>query len=418
MLSVDRCCNLLAAKRMAAQRNGQPSTGNRQLTNLRRIPLKAIPTRSILGLATLILLVVLFSCAKEDEGMPTPTPTTPTDEATATAIIESMSTGFNLGNTFENGNNATTLASVKPIIDLYHNAGMKHIRIPVTWMDRYTAGDHLADDDGNVNYEHTRFKELVKVIDYALSLDMYVVLNTHHEHWLKDHYDGTEAFDTKFANLWTGIATYFKDYPNKLIFEVLNEPEGKLGEWGSGGWPSPTSGLALAYTRMVNEIGYHAIRETGGENETRIIMVAINGQGNEVMIEEVYPSKTCLPGGGNDAYLAIQVHSYNPWAFCGHTGSNSAWPGTSTIEEAIKKVGVHSKFLGVPVNYGEFGVGRQTNTAERNTDLVRGYYKTFATTTLSENMSYSVWDDRGWFGLVTGNGSGFVNNIVPTMLAE
>ena len=38
LLSVDRCCNLLAAKRMAAQRNGQPSTGNRQLTNLRRIP--------------------------------------------------------------------------------------------------------------------------------------------------------------------------------------------------------------------------------------------------------------------------------------------------------------------------------------------------------------------------------------------
>ncbi|MCB0593752.1 MAG: hypothetical protein H6557_07665 [Lewinellaceae bacterium] len=37
LLFVDRCCNLLAAKRMAAQRNRQPTTGNRQLANLRRV---------------------------------------------------------------------------------------------------------------------------------------------------------------------------------------------------------------------------------------------------------------------------------------------------------------------------------------------------------------------------------------------
>lgn len=376
---------------------------------------RALSTR---GLLIALLSVFFLACSGDTKEDPEPTPEPdPVDQATASFIIEAMSDGFNLGNTFDNGLNTTTLASVKPIIDLYHNAGMKHVRIPVTWMDRFTDDNHLADDDGNINYEHTRFKELEKVIDYALSLDLYVVINTHHEHWLKDFYDGTAAFDTRFANLWTGIATYFKDYPNKLIFEILNEPEGKLGEWG-GGWPSPTSSLALAYTRTVNQVGYNAIRATGGLNETRIIMIAPNGQGNEVMIDEVYPVKASLPGTGNDKYLAIQVHSYNPWAFCGHTGSNTAWPGTSAIEDAIRKVAAHSKLLEVPVNYGEFGVGRETNTAERNTDLVRGYYKTFAKKTLSEKMSYSVWDDRGWFGLVTNNGSGFVYNIVPTMLAE
>lgn len=204
--------------------------------------------------------------------------------------------------------------------------------------------------------------------------------------------------------------------PNNLIFEVLNEPEGMLGEWGSG-WPLPTNNTAISYTRKVNEVGYAAIRNAGGLNDIRVIMVSTNGQGNEVMIEEVYPSKTTLPGKGTDEYLAIQVHSYNPWAFCGQTGSNAAWPGTSTVENAIKKVGIHSRLLNVPVNYGEFGVGRATNTAERNTDLVRGYYRTFSVTTKSEKMSYSVWDDRGWFGLINGSGSSFTNNIVPTMLA-
>ncbi|MDP5172210.1 MAG: glycoside hydrolase family 5 protein, partial [Bacteroidia bacterium] len=310
----------------------------------------------------------------------------------------------------------TTLAAAKPILDAYFAAGMKHVRIPVTWMDRFTATDHLADDNGNLNTNNTRFKELVKVIDYCIEKEMYVVINTHHEHWFKDFYDGSEPVKTKFSNLWTEIATYFKDYDHHLVFEVLNEPEGLLGEWGNG-WPDPASATSLQRTREANKIGYDAIRAVGGNNETRVVMVSTNGQGNEVMVEEVYPSKASLPGGGKDQYLAIQVHSYNPWAFCGQTGSNAAFPGNASIEAAIRKVGTHSRILGVPINYGEFGVGRQTNTAERNTELVRGYYKTFAQTTLSEGMSYSVWDDRGWFGLINSSGSAFTFQIVPTMLA-
>ncbi|MBP7642052.1 MAG: cellulase family glycosylhydrolase [Saprospiraceae bacterium] len=347
-----------------------------------------------------------------------PDPQPEVKSTTAKQVIKDMAAGFNLGNTYDNGLNTNTFTSIKPIIDLYHKAGMKHVRIPVTWMDRFSENDRLADNNGNVNYENARFKELVKVIDYAISLEMYVVINTHHELWLKDEYDGSADFDTKFGNLWKGIATYFKDYPTYLIFEVLNEPEGKLGEWGNDGWPIPTNATAIAYTRKVNVVGYEVIRKSGGKNDVRIVMVSTNGQGNETTIEEVYPSKSTLPGGGKDAYLAIQVHSYNPWSFCGHTGSNAAWPGVKSISDGIKKVGVHSDLLDVPINYGEFGVGRQNNTSERNTDLVRSYYKTFATTTLGEDMSYSVWDDRGWFGLITSNGSSFVNNIVPDMLAK
>lgn len=376
-----------------------------------------------LKILSLLLIVFLFSCNPEETVVFINGDTIDTidpvdgDALTAKQITIEMGPGFNLGNTFENGNNPTTLANAQPIIDLYFNAGMKHVRVPVTWMDRFT--DNLADDNGNIDVNNTRFKELVKVVDYAISKEMYVVINTHHEHWLKDFYDGSAAFDTKFTTLWTGIATYFKDYSHYLVFEVLNEPEGKLGEFG-GVWPDPTSATALSYTRQVNKVGYDAIRATGGKNETRLVMVSTNGQGNEVMIEEVYPNKASLPGGGDDSYLAIQVHSYNPWAFCGQTGSNSAFPGNLSFENAIKKVGVHSRLLNVPINYGEFGVGRQgttaSPTAERNTDIVKGYYKTYDDTTISQQMSYSVWDDRGWFGLVNSTGTSFTNNIVPFML--
>jgi endoglucanase len=334
----------------------------------------------------------------------------------AKEVVIDMGAGFNLGNTFDNGQNSPTFLESKPVVDLYVGAGMNHVRIPTTWIDRFD-GDHIADDNGNINTDHPRFVELVELIDYALSQDIYVVLNTHHESWLKDNYDGSESFDLKFENLWTGIATFFKDRSNHLIFEVLNEPEGNLGEFdGDGPFPDPTDVTALEYTRHINNIGYDAIRATGGNNLTRIVMVGVNSQGNALYIDEVYPNRISLPGEGSDVYLAIQVHSYTPWAFCGETGSNAAFPGNSFFEQGIQDVSVHASVLDVAINYGEFGVGRESNDNERNTPLVRGYYKTVADATIGQSMSYTVWDDRGWFKLVDNTATDFTFGIVPFML--
>jgi endoglucanase len=337
---------------------------------------------------------------------------------TASAIVKAMGAGFNLGNVFDNGGNPSTIASIKNIVDLYKAAGMKHVRIPVTWVESVAGSTLASTTDGKVNFNHSRFLELKAAIDYALEKDLYVVLNTHHEHWLKDNYDGSAAYDTKFTNLWTDIATYFKGYSNKLIFDVLNEPEGAMGQWGTAVLPTNTTAIEL--TRKINLVGYNAIRATGGGNTNRIIMVEPNGQGNQGQIDDVYPTKANLPGSGNDKYLAIQVHTYDPWAFCGQTGADSAYPGAASIASAITKVATHSALIGVPVNYGEFGVGRSSNSSSRNSTVVLEYYKTVKTTCIANNMSLTVWDDRGWFGLITSTDKinySFSNNIVSTMLA-
>ena len=126
-----------------------------------------------------------------------------------------------------------------------------------------------------------------------------------------------------------------------------------------------------------------------------------------------------MPGGGTDVYLAIQVHTYDPWAFCGETGANTAFPGSATFTSAIQKVANHAAIIDVPVNYGEFGVGRTSGT-ERNSDIVRGYYKLMKQTCIAQKMSCTAWDDRGWFGLIYTGGTipTFTNNIVPYMLAQ
>lgn len=340
---------------------------------------------------------------------------------TALEIIKAMGTGFNLGNTFDNGINPTSINSIKSIIDLYVTAGMKHVRIPVSWAQS-VSGNTLANTaTGKVDFTNPRFLELKAAIDYALSKNLYVVINTHHEHWLKDYYDGSATYNTKFTTIWTDVANYFKSYSSKLIFDVLNEPEGTMGQWGAEAgfaFPIPTNTAAISLTRQINKVGYDAIRATGGGNTTRIIMIEPNGQGNQGMIEEVYPSKSDLPGLGNDNYLAIQVHTYDPWAFCGQTGADSAYPGKASVTSAVTKVATHATLLGVPVNYGEFGVGR--TSAARNTAVVYEYYNAMRKIMLTNNMSVTVWDDRGWFGLISStdqiNYTLSTNNIVIEMM--
>lgn len=367
-----------------------------------------------IALLTPFILMILWACSKDEDPLETPSADSSTF-VSAAAVIDSMGTGFNLGNTFDYNIQSTNPTSIYPIIDLYFNAGMKHIRIPVTWMDGF-GGNKLADANGNINFSNSRFNQLKSVIDYAIKKKMFVVLNTHHEHWLNTNYDGSEPFNTAFTNLWTGIATHFKDYSHLLIFEVLNEPQGVFGDWNGGA--SPSSKTALELTRQINKVGYDAIRKTGGLNSNRVIMVSTNGMGNHSQLDEVYPSVASLPGGGSDKFLAFQVHTYDPWAFCGETGRNTSWPGSTSIANSLKTASNYAKSLNVPVNYGEFGVGRNANASERNTDIVREYYRTMRLTCLNEKMSPTVWDDRGWFGLVNQNGSAFIYNIVPTMMAK
>lgn len=334
---------------------------------------------------------------------------------TALQVNREMGLGFNLGNTFDLGLQSQTLTDAKPVIDLYVSAGMKHVRIPITWGSP-VKGEVMADAMGKINTSLPRFVQLKAVVDYALSKNIYVIINTHHEHWLKDHYDGTETFDRPFRNLWTGIATEFRGRSQKLIFETLNEPAKKFGDWS--GPVKPKDPQALAFTRRVNEVAWKAIRQTGGANATRIVMVGTNGMGNHSMLSSVYPESSSLPGGGSDRYLIATVHTYDPWNFCGENGSNEKWPGEAAIANPIKAVAAHGRKLGVPINYGEFGVGRDKKPEERNSDAVRGYYRAVWKVAKAEGMSATVWDDRGWFGLIARAGDGwrFTNEIVPSMM--
>lgn len=355
------------------------------------------------------------SCSSEPEKV-TPVKVIPSPDFTSSAtIIKTMGTGVNIGNTYELAAQNTDPKTIFPIIDMYYSAGMRHIRLPITWRDKFS-GNTLADENGNIDFNHPRFLQIKSVIDYAINKNMFIVINTHHEEWLYKNYNGTSNYDNIFKNIWTGIASHFKDYSPLLIFETLNEPQGVFGDYNGGA--DPYSKLALDYTRRINKVAYDAIRQTGGNNAKRLVMVSVNGQGNHYQFSAVYPDVASLPGEGNDPFLAAHLHTYDPWAFCGQTGKNSAYSGATEILKGLQATSSHALKLKIPVNYGEWGVGRESQT-ERNSDIVREYYKTMRSGCLSLNMAPTAWEDRGWFGLLTSNGSGgysFQHNIVPTMM--
>jgi endoglucanase len=367
-----------------------------------------VVTRPFFTAAISLLFVALAAASKTDKV------STELGASPAEKTNQLLQTGFNLGNTFDFEIHSTSLKDISPVIDLYSAAGMRHVRIPVTWGNPIR-GNTLCDEQGAVNLNNPRTADLIQAVDYALKKGLFVIVNTHHEHWLKESYDGSSKYNQKFTKLWTGIAKLFKDRSPKLIFEILNEPEKAFGDWT--GPVKPFDSTALALTRQINEIGVKAVRKV---SPTRIVMVGTNGQGNHSMLDDVYPDAKSLPGGGKDKHLIATVHTYDPWPFCGQDGSNAKWPGDDAISAPIKAVAAHGRKIGIPINYGEFGVGRTTGS-ERDTDLVRGYYRLVRKTALSEGMSVTPWDDRGWFGLVARDPGGkfrLVHNIVPSMMKD
>ncbi|SMF00221.1 glycoside hydrolase family 5 protein [Pseudobacteriovorax antillogorgiicola] len=342
------------------------------------------------------------------------------------AAAKAMGRGFNLGNTFDaygKGSNwrRHDAAFTKSLIDQYVSRGFTNVRIPITWLENHENGT-LALPGGGLNRSLGRFKDLKATIDYALSKGLWVIINAHHELWLKKGYDGSEAMRNRFYGLWSDIAWEFKDYSSKLVFHILNEPEGRLGDFNGGA--SPYDGKSQQWTRDLNLAAYEAIRATGGMNAQRLVMVSPNAQGNHAMLRYVYPLISSLPGGGQDPFVMVAVHSYDPWRFCGPEGNNGYYRSnlaklTADIRNGFQNVLAWKGYGRVGIYYGEYGVGRYQQ-ASRAEPVVKEYYRLMTQGIIDLGLGGAVWDDGGWFRVVDdsriGKGDAFVFGLDRAIL--
>jgi endoglucanase len=189
-----------------------------------------------------------------------------------------------------------------------------------------------------------------------------------------------DANADRFVAIWKQIAAHYKDAPSSILFELLNEPNGKLD--------APHWNALLAKTLAV-------VRLT---NPSRVVIVgpvAWNGIG-------VLP-KLVLPETDQD--LLVTVHFYNPFHFT-HQGAScaegsNAWLGTTWGTDADKKAVTDSFDTAAtwgadhhrPMYLGEFGAYSKSPLEGR-----ARWTAFVARTAEAHGMPWTYWEFCSGFG--------------------
>lgn len=282
--------------------------------------------------------------------------------------VAAMGIGINLGNTLDApSEGAWAPAAQEHYLVAFQEAGFRHVRIPVTW-DSHTAQ--------NAPFEITqqRIDRVEQVVDWALAQGYYVILNAHHESWLKNNY--TVSNKNRFDAIWRQIAERFKNKSSRLLFEILNEPHGMT-------------------TANVNELNSRVLNIIRQTNPTRLVVFAGNDYSGIATLLAV--------GVPEDNYLIGNFHSYDPWPFAGQCvrswGSQQDINELGAIYQSAKQ---WSDQHNVPVMVNEFGVAHYDFTQPQNicNETARlAYLQTHVNLAIQHGLAATVWDDNGSFGI-------------------
>jgi endoglucanase len=279
-------------------------------------------------------------------------------DISAHELIAEIQTGWNLGNTFDApteirwGNPYTTFTMINAVAQ----AGFDAVRIPVSWAEHMGgAPDFIIED-----YWLDRVQE---VADYVLALDMYCILNTHHEEdWLYPTAEREQESTVQLVALWEQLCERFADYNEKLIFEAMNEPrlKGTSDEWNGGTF------AAQSIVNNFNQAFVDTVRASGGRNEIRHLMVPSYA----ASAEDIALNMLSLGFPKNDDKIIASVHAYVPYDFAlSQTRGIDNW----SIEKGGQEVDwlfgrLKERFIDkdIPIILGETGaVNRDGNLQAR-----------------------------------------------------
>lgn len=277
--------------------------------------------------------------------------------------VSRMKHGINLGNTLEPpyegdwGNPPTQ----EYFFELYKNEGFDFIRVPVRW-------DKHMSTTSPFKIDETWLKRVEQILDWGLSKGLYMVVNSHHDDWIKTNY-ANAVTRARFDSLWSQVAARFKNKSEQLIFEVLNEPHG----------------LTKVQNDDMHQRIISIIRKT---NPNRLIIFqGHNWGGSDELITAAIPT---------DQYLIGSFHSYDPYLF-GLEGQGT-WGTASDINDLktkFQKVKDWSDRNNIPVFLGEFG---SVKTCDYNSRMK--HYKTYMELCETFGFGPAAWDDGGNFRIM------------------
>ena len=351
------------------------------------------------------------------------------DFETATEAVKNMGVGWNLGNTLEaNGQNKENLDPTKSnywgqqglesetcwgqayatpeLLQMMKKAGFGAIRVPVTWYN------HL-DADGNIKEEWmARVKE---VVGYVLDQGMYCIINVHHDtgadesgksyHWIKAEYANYTTNKAKYEKIWQQIATAFKDYDQKLLFESYNEMLDKYSSWCFASYNSDGRYNATDAADAYKAINAYAqsfvdvVRKSGGNNAQRNLVVntyaACCGSGTWNTHLKDPLSQLTVPTDPATGHIMVQVHDYP-------NIENGISNVKKEIDDMVSAWNTYFISKGIPMILGEWGSANvDKGDGKTDYDVRRDVMLEFADYMVKKCKEYNVATFY-WMGLTDG----------------
>ena len=302
--------------------------------------------------------------------------------------------GWNLGNALESsggetnwGNPKTTQAMIKAVAD----AGFNAIRIPVRWTEQLS-------DAQNMVVKDTWLARVKEIVDWALAENMYVIINTHHEAWLDRNpfYNKQQENNQKLHALWTCIATYFRDYGEKLIFAGTNET--------TVDWSAPNTEQQTVQNSY-NQTFVDAVRDTGGKNYYRNLVVQTFACSPYFGLNGL-----TIPTDKVEERLSVEFHYYDPYEYCGSCtyyywgeaykdkGRILTSSTESTITNLFDRITNSWTKKGLGVVMGEYGVSNHYTSDDMQTqqENMQYYLKCVTGEARKHGFAAFVWDNNAF----------------------
>lgn len=309
-------------------------------------------------------MMLLSSCS----GMPSAT----APQASSTPEMPAfLRRGVNLGNCLEaptEGEWGQTIR--KEWFKAIKEAGFDHVRIPVRWSAHAVAEPPYTIDAAFL-------QRVDDVVGWALEQGLAAIVDVHH---YAEYCADPDKERAKLYGIWEQLATHYKDMPETVVFEPLNEPNGRADA-------------------CFNADAAELIKRIRNTNPERWLIIDGVHWSNVPYITQMK-----LP---EDRRLIASVHMYEPMEFT-HQGAEwmqgydkylgRQWNGTEDEKEkadGLLDIAANmGKKLGVPVYIGEFGAYGRADHASR----VR-WTEHIARACEARGMLWAYWDFSAGFAV-------------------
>lgn len=343
-----------------------------------------VPRAWTRGLVLMSFALVQLGCAnlgnRLDAFPPVASDQPPGASDAAFKVAKALGRGINFGNMLEAPKEGDwNLSVTQEFIDATVKAGFTSVRLPVRWSSHALAQRPYTVDPAFL----TRVEGIVNTV---IANDLHVVMNTHHDRLLDgDPLDTGEpardaaSVDERFLSIWQQVAAHFFAKSDKLVFELYNEPHGRLD---ADRW---------------NDLQARALGVVRQYNPKRVVMLSpVNWSNAHALASMRVP---------NDPHLIVGFHHYEPFKFT-HQGAFWVKPElpvgmtccdasqTAAIVGALDIAKSWATSNRYPVFMGEFGSMKTAEMASRVT-----YTRLVRTEAERRGISWAYWELASNFGI-------------------